>query len=216
MNWQRISKLMAGLALAIVLPACATASRGSHTVFKVETVPANAKVVTDLEYRGDISKVENAMAGEIVYYGCDATPCSIKLPRRSDFNIMIVKPGFQPATTAIIKERNKMAVRKTEAAGAGVVGTGAVVAGVATASAVASETVFSSIFFPAALTAPAVMVMAMPVVGAVTGVDLASGALIDLRPNPLQVELKPEVSEAETKELIAAFMNSRRVHSVKQ
>jgi len=188
------STLLIGV-VAGMLTSCATATRGSHTIFKVETVPAGAKVVTDLVYKGDPQDIEGAKPGETIYYGCESTPCGIKLPRRSDFNIMILKEGHQPATTAVFKERNKMQARKTEKTGLGVMATGVAIGGVATASAVAEATLL------------------MPVAGTATGVDLASGALIDLRPNPLQVELKPEVTAQETDELIAAFMNSRRIRN---
>ena len=197
--------------MAIMLASCATATRGSHTIFKVETVPEGAKVVTDLVYKGDPEDIEGAKPGETIYYGCESTPCGIKLPRRSDFNIMILKDGFQPATTAVFKERNKMQARKSETTGLGVMATGVAIGGVATVSAVAEATIISELLFPAAATAPAFVILAMPVAGAVTGVDLASGALIDLRPNPLQLELKPETSTAESEEFISAFMNSRRV-----
>ena len=198
--------------MALALASCATATRGSHTIFKVETVPTGAKVVTDLVYKGNPAKIANAKEGETIYYGCEATPCGIKLPRRSDFNIMILKPGYQPATTAIIKERNNMQAQKSEVAGAGVMATGVVLGGAAAASA-AEASLISQFFFPPAAVGASVVIMAIPIAGAVTGVDLATGALIDLRPNPLQLELKPEASEKETEELIAAFLNTRRIHN---
>lgn len=213
MSFAQIIKYGLGIFFILAQSSCATATRGSHTIFKVETVPAGAKVVTDLEYKGSRDKIENAKQNETIYYGCEATPCGIKLPRRSDFNVMVLKPGYQPATSAVIKERNKMAARKSEVVGAGVMATGVALGGAAAASAAAEATIFSQLFFPPAAVGASVVLLAVPVAGAVTGVDLASGALIDLRPNPLRVELKPEISEEETEELLTAFMNSRRIHS---
>lgn len=211
MNILRYCQMIAVIAGVFFLVSCATATRGSHTIFKVETVPAGARVVTDLKYEGNQDKYEGVQEGDTIYYGCEATPCGIKLPRRSDFNVMVVKPGFQPKTYAVFKERNKMAARKSESAGMGVMAGGVVLGGIAVADAAASATVLSELFFPAAVAAPAMVVLAMPVAGAATGVDLATGALIDLRPNPLQMDMVPEVSPDDTDFLVNAFINSRRI-----
>lgn len=211
MNLMRGHQLFVSAFCALFLVSCATATRGSHTIFKVETVPAGARVVTDLKYEGDPTDYEGVQDGETIYYGCEATPCGIKLPRRSDFNVMVIKPGFQPKTYAVFKERNKMQARKSEATGLGVMAGGVVLGGIAVADAAASATFLSELFFPAAATGPAVVILAMPVAGAATGVDLATGALIDLRPNPLQMELVPEVSPVDTDFLVSSFLNSRRI-----
>ena len=210
MNEKTISRAFLMLLLGSTLCSCATASRGSHTIFKVETVPEGAKVVTDLVYKGDTRNREGSNEGAVIYYGCDATPCGIKLPRRSDFNVMAIKSGYQPSTYAVFKERNKMASRKTETTSAGIVATGAVLGGVTAASVAAEYGIIGAVLFPPGAVVASSMILAAPVAGAATGVDLASGALIDLVPNPLQMQLKPEVSPEDTEQLINAFVNSRR------
>ncbi|NNC38027.1 MAG: hypothetical protein EX271_07130 [Acidimicrobiales bacterium] len=213
MNLKHGGRILVATVFGLLLTSCATATRGSHTIFKVETVPDGARVVTDLKYEGDPAKFDGVKQGETIYYGCEATPCGIKLPRRSDFNVMVIKPGYQPNTYAVFKERNKMQARKSEATGMSVMAGGVVLGGIAVADAAASATIFSEIFFPAAAAGPAVVILAMPVAGAATGVDLATGALIDLRPNPLQMDLVREVSPEDTDFLVSAFMNSRRIRN---
>lgn len=58
--------------------ACATVTRGSNDTFVVTSTPPGAAV-----------KTSNGFA-------CDQTPCSFKMPRKSDFTVAITKPGFKP------------------------------------------------------------------------------------------------------------------------
>jgi len=194
--------------LALALTACATASRGGTTMFAVETIPEGAAVTTDLELPQ--RKIEKDEQGNVTarYYGCQPTPCGFELPRRSDFNVLIAKPGHQPSTHAVYKDRNRKQAKTNEKAAVGTVA-----AGTATLGAVAATSThagsFAVISSPALAGASVGVIYGIPVVGVFTGVDLASGALIDLNPNPLNVELIPEIDPEETKELIAAFDRSR-------
>jgi hypothetical protein len=194
-----------------LLPACATATRGSHTVFVVHSVPEGAAVTTDLELPDSLKTQENIPTDQVVFYGCKPTPCGIKLPRRSDFNVMILKPGHQPSTHSVFKDRNDMQAKNTELAATGsAVATSAYFSANAIAWAAESGAIANALL-PAPAIAMAGIIVAIPVIGAVAGVDLASGALIDLNPNPLDVELKPEVSPEETGALITAFDRSRLI-----
>ncbi|WKL57903.1 translation initiation factor 2 [Asticcacaulis sp. ZE23SCel15] len=69
----------AGAALA-ALSGCATITRGTNDVFVVETDPIGAAVKTTHGF------------------ACDATPCSFKMPRKSEFDVTITKAGYKTWT----------------------------------------------------------------------------------------------------------------------
>ncbi len=58
--------------------ACATVTRGTNDTFTVTSSPPGAAV-----------KTSNG-------YACDQTPCTFKMPRKSDFAVDITKPGYKP------------------------------------------------------------------------------------------------------------------------
>lgn len=71
--------LLAALALACSgVSGCATITRGTNDHFVVETDPVGASVTTS---NGHF---------------CTSTPCSIKMPRRSEFKVTIEKEGYKP------------------------------------------------------------------------------------------------------------------------
>jgi hypothetical protein len=70
---------VAGLSLA----ACATITRGTKDAWEVTSEPAGAKVVTSHGY------------------SCEATPCAIKMPRKSQFTATLTKPGYKAATITV-------------------------------------------------------------------------------------------------------------------
>ncbi len=193
--------------ISLALSSCATVTRGSYNEFVVQTIPAGAKVTTDLIRNKD-------RTGAIEYYSCPATPCSIKLPRRSDFNVMITLSGFQPFTYAITKERNKEAAKrnnKTVLASSAATTGGLAVGSIMVASMFTNLRALATVSAPTAIagTATVTALYAGPVIGAAAGIDLASGSLIDLYPNPLVVQLAPESTPEQTKELITMFENTR-------
>ena len=120
--------------------ACATVTRGSKDTWTVQTEPAGAVV-----------KTTNG-------FSCEQTPCSFKMPRKSEFGVDISKEGFKPYHGQVT---NKV----SGAGGAGMAGN----------------------------------VILGGVIGA--GVDIASGAMLDLVPNPLVVKLEalsaPDVKPAQ-------------------
>jgi hypothetical protein len=119
------------LTAVVSLSACATITRGSKDVFVVETDPVGAAI-----------KTTNG-------FYCDSTPCSIKMPRKSEFEVTITKAGYKTWTG---KVTNKIA----GGGSAGMAGN----------------------------------VLVGGLIG--VGVDAASGAMLDLVPNPLVVKLEKE------------------------
>jgi hypothetical protein len=117
---------------ALSVTACATVTRGTSEAWTVQTDPGGATVRTT--------------AG----FACDATPCTFKMPRKSEFQVTISKPGYRTVETQVTNQ----------VAGAGAAG----MAG---------------------------NVLVGGVIGA--GVDIATGAMLELKPNPLVIKLEPEV-----------------------
>lgn len=62
--------------------ACATITRGSDTKFEVRTSPSGAEVQTSHGYK------------------C-TTPCSVKMPRKSEFQAKIIKPGYKTVLATV-------------------------------------------------------------------------------------------------------------------
>jgi hypothetical protein len=69
---------------ALALSGCATITRGTTTAFTVETIPSGATVATTNGY------------------GCLATPCTFKMPRKSEFTVTITKPGYKTYTGSVV------------------------------------------------------------------------------------------------------------------
>jgi len=73
-------KFIVVAAAAISLGACASVTRGTTDVFVVETTPSGAQVKTTNQF------------------ACDSTPCSFKMPRKSEFQVTVSKPGYKTTT----------------------------------------------------------------------------------------------------------------------
>ena len=115
---------------ALMLSACATVTRGTNTNWDVQTSPAGARVETTHGY------------------SCAATPCSLKMPRKSAFQATITKPGYKTVTATV--------GNRVSGGGGGAMAGNILVGGI---------------------------------IGA--GVDASSGAMLDLRPDPLLITLEP-------------------------
>lgn len=87
MKTKTILGLFAVAAFSLSLSACATVTRGTHDEFVVETDPAGAKVVTSNGY------------------SCDKTPCSMKMPRKSEFEVTITKAGYKTWTGKVTNKQ---------------------------------------------------------------------------------------------------------------
>lgn len=73
-------RIIAFVAAAALLSGCATMTRGTSDTWTVNTTPAGAGV-----------KTSNGFV-------CEATPCSFKMKRKSEFDVTIDKPGFKTWT----------------------------------------------------------------------------------------------------------------------
>lgn len=125
-----IIRLAAVTAAGLSLCACATVTRGTNTAWEVDSDPQGARVETTNGYF------------------CETTPCSIRMPRRSEFVATLTLDGYQPARVSVT---NKVGT-----------GGGAAMAGNA---------------------------LVGGLIGA--GVDVGSGAMLDLTPNPVLITLRP-------------------------
>ena len=121
--------LAGGLLATCSLGACATVTRGTNTAWQVNTTPPGAAV-----------KTSNG-------FYCESTPCSLKMPRKSEFTATISHPGYKPVDVTVTNHVSN---------GGGVGMAGNVLLG--------------------------------GVIGA--GVDVASGAMLDLTPNPVTLTME--------------------------
>jgi hypothetical protein len=75
---------LGALALACAsLGACATVTRGTNTDWQVSSSPVGARVETSHGHT------------------CASTPCTIRMPRKSQFVATLTKDGFKPATITV-------------------------------------------------------------------------------------------------------------------
>lgn len=74
------------LCAALASTACATITRGTTQAWTVQTEPSGAAVRTT--------------AG----FACDATPCTFKMARKTEFDITLTKPGYKTYTTHITNQ----------------------------------------------------------------------------------------------------------------
>ncbi|MEO1399473.1 MAG: hypothetical protein AAFU56_11495, partial [Pseudomonadota bacterium] len=183
------------LACVLGLSACATAMRGPNVDFHVVTDPPGATVMTDLETpdtrRERRRRAELVRLGirdelgdfDIAHFACDTTPCDFELPRRSNFTVHVEREGYHPATIEVTSGFGQGGATKG-AAGTAAAATGAyivaynavhLVGSVATLGLASTGAAASS---AAGSAATGVGVLAL-------GVDVLSGAMLDLRPNPL-------------------------------
>ncbi|MDB5458677.1 MAG: translation initiation factor 2, gamma subunit, GTPase [Caulobacteraceae bacterium] len=76
-------RAVAILCVTASLGACATVTRGTSEAFVVQTDPGGASVKTNIGF------------------ACDQTPCTFKMPRKSDFDVTIAKPGYVTVNTHV-------------------------------------------------------------------------------------------------------------------
>lgn len=76
----RAFRFVTVLILAGSSAACATVVRGSNTAWRVQTMPSGATITTS--------------NGRY----CEATPCSINMPRKSEFTATVTMPGYKTET----------------------------------------------------------------------------------------------------------------------
>jgi hypothetical protein len=79
----RAARVLLIMAFAASSAACATITRGTKEDWAVQTDPVGAAVKTDHGY------------------SCSPTPCTIKLPRKNEFEVTVTKAGYKPYTARI-------------------------------------------------------------------------------------------------------------------
>ena len=77
-----VSRLGAALAVALLLPACATVTRGTKQNYVITSQPDGAAVALT--------------TGQTC-----VTPCKLKLKRKDDFTARLTKDGFEPAEAKV-------------------------------------------------------------------------------------------------------------------
>lgn len=81
--------LVATVSACVLLGACASVTRGSTDAWEVNSDPIGARVETTNGFK------------------CDATPCAIRMKRKSQFIATVTKPGYKPATISVTHKTAK-------------------------------------------------------------------------------------------------------------
>lgn len=76
-------KIMLAAVGCLALSACATVTRGSNDAWSIASEPSGARVETT---NGHF---------------CAATPCAIRMKRKSEFTATLTKAGYKPATVIV-------------------------------------------------------------------------------------------------------------------
>lgn len=171
--------------LGPTLTGCATISRGTNDTLVVDTIPPGARITTDRQ----TGKTED---GQPIFAGCLATPCEMRIPRRSEFLMTIEREGYEPVEIGVSSALQSEALRAnlaTTGKSSAALGAGAFVA-LSSAGGLFSTGAAAG---AGAATAGIVLVPAFLTSAAVDG---ATGALLSLTPNPIVIELPPEGTEA--------------------
>jgi len=172
----------------LYLSGCATISRGSKTTLLIDTEPKGALVITDKELPSSIKRRKKDSDAIAEYYSCPATPCGIKMPRRSEFLMTIKADGYEDIEIGVDNGIHKESLT-ANLAGSGAVGAvnglavGALVGGL-TGTGIAAGTAAAA----AGIVTGGLLVVSV-------GVDAASGAILNLRPNPVILTLPPKGTE---------------------
>ncbi|MEL6858714.1 MAG: hypothetical protein AAFO74_10025 [Pseudomonadota bacterium] len=187
-NKRLLGALMAGVTL--LLPACATVIRGPNVAFEVATEPPGATVTTDLLTKESRRAKQADPDAPANYRGCSPTPCKFQVSRRAEFIATVTMPGYHPATVDV-----------TSGFGSG--GSAASATGAVLVAGSAYSTIYGlASFWPAVFQSSANAGAAAGATQAATGVgllflgvDVATGAMLNVRPNPMVLILVPEDEE---------------------
>lgn len=160
----------------VLMTACASATRGSHEMIQVNSVPQGASAISNLKSKRSLTFQDGTKSE---YFGCAPTPCGINLPRKSDPVVEVKKAGYQSIKFKIVS---------TWETGAASVPTGAIVAGTQNGSHVVAgkPDALKRIPIQGASITGGVFTL-----GAGSVLDYVSGANLSLSPNPVTVNLAP-------------------------
>lgn len=174
------TKLLGAFAASLLLSACATVTRGPNVKFHIVTDPPGAEVTTDLPRK-------KFKEGESIFHGCAPSPCHIHVSRRSEFVTTVSMPGYHTATVEITSGFGN--------GGSAVGASGAIIVAGSVYSSVYALASFVPALFGTSANAGAAAGATQAATGigvVMLGIDIASGAMLNVRPNPLVLFLVPE------------------------
>ncbi|MEP6342450.1 MAG: hypothetical protein ABJ275_03970 [Maricaulaceae bacterium] len=183
-----LKNLMMCTVCGIYLSGCATVTRGSNTKMIIDTEPPGAMVLTDKELASSKKARKQNPDLEPQYYGCPSTPCEIKMSRRSEFIMTISLDGYEDVEVGVDSGIHKESLNADVAGSAGLgatfgLGVGALAGGLS-GGGIATGVAAGA----AGIATGGLLVVSV-------GVDAASGALLNLRPNPVVLTLPPKGTE---------------------
>lgn len=215
------------LAHASALGGCATVVRGASSSFTVITKPSGATVITSVEtiesrkqydWRERKAALKNGPMPDFAYYTCQPTPCSMDIPKRRAFSMLILKEGYEPVIAAPQRTFDKKAKKKARVkAGAGTAAAAATTAGVAASAGTAMGTGAFAISTGAALAALAIVAIVPTtlVVASASETDKRTGAYFDFTPNPMIVPLsRTEKNQVSLEKIVNDFQAFRNKQSI--
>jgi predicted choloylglycine hydrolase len=195
----KYTALLFALIMVIFSGGCATVKRGSNTELVIKTTPPGARLSTTMPERGIVFlhphniakiKVGRKALPSHTYRSCDATPCTMTMPRGEGVFVLVEKEGYLPQILQIealpYKEVKKRTAKNTAIAGgaAGAVGAAVGITLVSTPAALTAS--------PAVVVAGSAAILAAPfvAVGIMSGsIDAVTRANYDLWPNPVEIIL---------------------------
>lgn len=210
------------------LPACATVKRGGSDTVVFTSIPPGAHIETSVVIGSEprFSQVEynrikrgEAKPPKLTFFACPKTPCTLDVPRKRNFEVLVSKDGYVSQRHYIDFVHRKDLAKQTQLqtiAGTTILGAGA---GAMGASAVAGMTSVFSLGTATATTgtlAAGAAIFALPVVAvgaASLGIDSSTGANYDYWPNPAMAALEPSTRQgqnAENAAMKAQFLADRR------
>jgi len=194
--------------MALYLTGCATVARGTNDKMAVSTQPAGAIVTTDKETKA--SKKARRSSPDITptYYGCPSTPCEFTVPRRSEFIMTISKAGYEDVEIGVDSGISKESLNANLAGSAG--------AGAVTGAAIGVTVASLGVGGGSAVGLAAAVTVALPLVAATSIVDGASGALLNVRPNPVVLTLPPEGTKFEPHPRVKEIRDKRAQKAAKK
>ena len=214
---------LALIIMAMLLSACSTVNRGYKDHFRIDTVPQGAKVTTSVIDNSQKKKRKNQY-GRFVdknaitkYHSCEPTPCAIELPRRSEFVVTLEHPDYEPTELFIRSTTMKGGTTANAAANlATASGTSFALVGMAASFSAAFTPLFS--FGTQSLNASGIATT-----GATAGlgigvgmiaVDMATGANLNLFPNPVVIELAPKGTAVKIDPLVGLYKDMTQAKNI--
>jgi len=208
--------------MAMTISACSTVNRGSTDHFRIDTVPQGATVTTSVVDRTEERSRKNQYGRYVdntkpkKHLGCEPTPCAIAFPRRSEFVVTLEHPGYE--TTQIFIRNSTMRGGSTANSAANLAtasGTGFAMAGMGASVA----NTFTQIFSLGTQTvntsgiASSSAAAGLGVGAGMIAIDIATGANLNLFPNPVVIELTPEGTSVRKDPLVSLYWKMKELEN---